>query len=128
MSNVGNENGGAWTENWRQNLFDGWIPQSLHHADKIHIVVATIIIYYIYKYKHLHLASYKYLQNNFRYQRTLSLLIQLNATTEQAGQGSSQTSTIKIREETFQWYQPLGKLIKLARHQGVCSYIVFVAS
>ena len=87
MSNVGNENGGAWTEKWRQNLLDGWIPQSLHHADKIYIVAATSIIYYIYKYKHLRLGSYKYLQNNFRYQWTLSLPIQVSATTEQAGQG-----------------------------------------
>ena len=124
MSNVDNENGAAWTENWKQNLLDGWIPQSLHHADKMYIVVATSIIYYIYRYKHLHLASYKYLQKNFRYQWTLSPLIQVNATTEQAGQGSPQTSTIKIREETFQWYQPLSKLIKLARHLQVCTLYV----
>ena len=32
--------------------------------------LATSIIYYIYKYKHLHLASFKYLQKNFRYQWT----------------------------------------------------------
>ena len=119
MSNVDNENGGAWTENWRQNLLDGWIPQSLHHADKIYIVVATSIICYIYKYKHLRLGSYKYLQNNFRYQWTLSLLIQISATTEQAGQGSPKISTIKIGEDIFQWYQPLSKLIKLARHLEV---------
>ena len=60
-------------------MLDGWTPQSLHHTDKIYIAVAASIMYYIYKYKHLQLASYKYLQNNFRYQLTLSLLIQINA-------------------------------------------------
>ena len=38
-------------------------PKSLYHADKIYIVLAASIIYYIYKYKHLHVASYKYLGN-----------------------------------------------------------------
>ena len=105
-------------------MLHGWIPQRLHHVDKIYNVIATSIRYCIYKYKHLHLASYKYLQNNFRYQWTLSLLIQINVTTEQAGQGSPQTSTIKMREEIFQWYQALSKLIKLARHLEVCALYV----
>ena len=105
-------------------LLDGWLPQSLHHADKIYIVRAAGIICCIYKYKHLHLASYKYSQNSFRYQLTLSVLIQINATTEQAGQGSLQTLTIKIRKEIFQWHQPLSKLIKLARQLEVCTLYV----
>ena len=46
MSNVGNENGGAWTENWRQNLLGGWILQSLYHTDKIYIAAPASIIYY----------------------------------------------------------------------------------
>ena len=75
LSNVDNENGGAWTENWKQNLLYGWIPQSLHRADIIYGVVATVNVYYIYKYKHLHLACYKCLLNNFRYQWTLILPI-----------------------------------------------------
>ena len=109
-------------------LLGGWLPQSLHHADKIYIVRAAGIIYCIYKYKHLHLTSYKYSQNSFRYQLTLSLLIQTNATTELAGQGYLQTLTIKIREEIFQWHQPLSKLIKLARHLEVCTLYVELAS
>ena len=118
MPNVDNENGRVSTENWKQNLLD------LHHADKTYIVVATSSIYLIYKYKHIHVASYEYLQKYFRYQWILSLLIQTNAVTEQAGQGPPQTLTIKIREEIFQWYQPLSKLIKLARHLEVCTLYV----
>ena len=60
---------GQKTEN---NLLDGWITQYLQHADKIYSVIATSIVYYTYKYKYLHLASYKYLQNNFRYQWTFT--------------------------------------------------------
>ena len=99
MSNVDNENGGAWIENWKQHLLDGWIPQSLHHADKIYIVVASSIIYYIYKYKHLHQDSYKYFKTTSDINNFLSLLIQINATTEQAGQGSPQNSTIKYEKK-----------------------------
>ena len=62
----------GWDRKLKSNLLDGWITQNLHHADKIYSVVATSIVYYIYKYKHLHLASYKYLQNNFRYQWTFN--------------------------------------------------------
>ena len=112
MSNVDNENGGAWTENWKQNLLDGWIPQSLHHADKIYIVVASSIIYYIYKYKPLDQASYKYF-------KTTSDMIELFKSTHpnQCHNWTSWTRISskfdnKIREEIFQWNEPLSKLLK----------------
>ena len=86
MSNVDNENGGAWTENWKQNLLDGWIPQSLHHADKIYIVVASSVISTNTNiYIKLATNISKQLQTSMNFS---SLLIQINATTEQAGQGS----------------------------------------